>query len=1611
MSSSEGNLLQIFEKARELNLCPNRLWNSAGENLNKIIPDLDLIAQLNNASDGFRQYNSDNDHSHCVPNLCEYSKRDFTSVQQRHECTDATTCFELRVSFRAKILKDAVKNDLPTVWTLDRASILKSPLPYMAISHVWSDGTGAGPSGDGSVNNCLFRHFADIAMQYQCQGIWWDTMCIPRDKATRSKAIQKIQSSYENARFTLVHDCFLRNWVWRPDTACFAILMSPWFSRGWTALELLKSPRVKIIFKGPNGPLIKDLDEEILAKESDPDGPRKEASHIIRRLRHRIMTVNDLLSVLKSRSTSWPKDIHVIAALLLDITAAQGQQETYRKILQKIGKICPGHLFHNAVPMSNSFTWCPAEFMEMPLDPSTPSLNVLQNGDIRGRWYVSALPADLEARCSLSSIFGMTRLRLEAALRYSTECFLLIELGEKESKRALVVRAITKSHFQYIAAVSFYQGFIPTDTCEEMEVTILSSPHDIGEAQPAIDMNSEIRRIASKEETLHSAIWKGDFDTFIELLSPQNAEVPDELGRSPLHLAAERGNCAMVEHLLLILQVDAGAVCNEGQTVWHKAAWAGSTEVTRILLRFEITGACQKDKHKNTALHLAAQMGFAPIVKLLATHDTINTRCANGLIPLHHAAMNGDIEVAKLLTGSDLEAKDTRFGWAPLHCAADSGNEDVVRLLLHHGANIQASDSLEKWTPLHLASMNGHLAVVKLLLGRHARATVQDRHYWTARKFAEINGHTEVLDCFPSEDIHEIFQENVFPPDSYWTPLHCRAINGQPGITKVLTSPKLPMYLEGVLEGWTPLKFSSRASLGVAFNRLFATQSSSKRVEGSTLLHWTVKNNSFSATETLLKEGYDVEATDVDGNRPLHYAALHADDLVLQILLDAGVNVLSITPERVTALHAAALSRRPEVLRLLLESRLDKESKDKNGRTPLMVAAQVGNKAAAGLLLEAGANKEAVSSLGRRPLMYAAVSGQTATTQLLVEFGSDVNAADKEKKTALMYAAENGNAQVAECLIRSGADIGLSTAVSDIGKSGRTALHLACMNGHEGVVRVLINASSDVDLRDKGGLAPIQLAANAGHDRVICMLILAGGDSSAIGKDGKSPLFSAIIRGQIDIARALIESGMSIQPNGSGFDERIISAASEGGYEDIVRMLLDAGEDPDPDPDPDSSDPFNPHNMSPLALAAQNGHEGIAQMLIKAGAHTEAINFRGETALFLSAGKGHENIVRILLDAGANPCAPRKQKAAPLCSAVKSGHEIIVQMLINAGADPNTFDNRPECPPLCLAARTGHENIVRMLLNAGADPDGRRDDTMSPLSSAAEGGHNGIVQILLDAGASPDGLIGHKVSPLGSASKAGYESILRRLLDAGAGPDGLGGHKASPLCYAAEGGHESVVQLLIDAGANPNSAAFDIRPTFPPLCLAARGGHEGTMRILMKAGAYIEIKGSQKRTPLLEAVVCGHVQTVRFLINSGANLEARPPALEMLSPLSSCTTRYANPVYWAFSTPLILAAREGHTQIVLDLIQAGADVDAWDQLQRTALHWAATRNDRTMVAGLLQAGADPKVLDFEDRLPWDLAPWSEVKYLCAIDTPGPTRLGDRVKRLWSRHARGSSNTT
>lgn len=61
--------------------------------------------------------------------------------------------------------------------------------------------------------------------------------------------------------------------------------------------------------------------------------------------------------------------------------------------------------------------------------------------------------------------------------------------------------------------------------------------------------------------------------------------------------------------------------------------------------------------------------------------------------------------------------------------------------------------------------------------------------------------------------------------------------------------------------------------------------------------------------------------------------------------------------------------------------------------------------------------------------------------------------------------------------------------------------------------------------------------------------------------------------------------------------------------------------------------------------------------------------------------------------------------------------------------------------------------------------------------------------------------------------------------------------------------------------------------------------------------------------------------------------------------------------------PLIEAAKDGDSEKVRALIQAGVDLDARDHYDRTALMWAAQYGEQAIMDLLMEAGANPYLTD------------------------------------------------
>jgi ankyrin repeat protein len=1055
---NDGKIMKAVEMAmNNFGFCANRIGavtrslTGGIEDLPDLFPtDDSKLEQMFAHERDQRNYKNDErgGHDRCTFDFCEQSQINFTSVPQRHESPSCEKfpCNPLKDMFPRRILHDTVENGGLTAWQLNGRCIIEPNQKFMAISHVWSDGTGTGAWDELKVNRCLYHFFRKIAREFGCEGIWWDTICVPSPKAIRAKALTNMHRNYEKAEITLVHDCFLRNLEWvEAETACLAIVMSPWFSRGWTALELAKSKGgVKVVFKGPGGPVIKDLDRDIIAISKDPSPRHIIASKAIASLRNgSITTVDNLLTVLGSRHTSWARDMAIISGLLVGVEMKDtaSQQEIYQMTLREIGKVCHGHLFHNLPTISKGFSWCPISLLDMPLASSEATLSIGENGEAIGTWKVFPLKSIEEEKYIWKDTHPLIAAKLRSSLKQKDDHMFLAESEAESISRALLVKIIkedsTETCYQFVGSMYFHPGqkLDEIKDVKEERVTIVNE----------VKAGTKVQKGTDKHESNHPDVLEAE-EGVGQMVQCQTNFQPHDLNRR-------------METQALVDNGKTEAACaseGEGDPNSQNLRLMSEAKNGKVELGQPIGGGANvdfQDEYGRTPLSLAAKEGHEARVKLLLETGKVNIglKDKDGRTPMSWAAEGGHEAVVKLL----LEQYEIRYDskdngdQMPQSQAAEGGREAVVELLVKRFISQYDSEDNNGRTPLSRAAEGGHEAVVKLLLKWYeVDVDRKDKDGWTPVSRAALRGHEAVVELLLKTGNAEVDAKDK----DGRTPLSRAAENGHEAVVGLLIEKGADMESESG-SGQTPL--------------LLAAEYGHEAV-----------------VKLLMKKGADVDSRDKLGRTALWWAVAHGHEAVVQLVLKKGVNVeWKDVHYGQTPLSLAAENGHEALVQLLLNNGADMDSKDKHGQSSLWWATRVRHEAVVRLLVEKGADVNSKSENGMTPLLWAAVNGHKALVQLLLEKGADVEPKDaRQGRTPLSYAAERGYEGVMKLLIEKGANVESKSG------SGSTPLSYAAEDGHEAAVRLLVEKGADVESKSIYGRTPLSYAAENGHEAVVQLL-------------------------------------------------------------------------------------------------------------------------------------------------------------------------------------------------------------------------------------------------------------------------------------------------------------------------------------------------------------------------------------------------------------------------------------------------------------------------------------------------------------------------------------------
>ncbi|EQB77261.1 caskin-2 [Camelus ferus] len=196
-------------------------------------------------------------------------------------------------------------------------------------------------------------------------------------------------------------------------------------------------------------------------------------------------------------------------------------------------------------------------------------------------------------------------------------------------------------------------------------------------------------------------------------------------------------------------------------------------------------------------------------------------------------------------------------------------------------------------------------------------------------------------------------------------------------------------------------------------------------------------------------------------------------------------------------------------------------------------------------------------------------------------------------------------------------------------------------------------------------------------------------------------------------------------------------------------------------------------------------------------------------------------------------------------------------------------------------------------------------------------------------------------SALHHAALGGSLELIALLLEAQATVDIKDSNGMRPLHYAAWQGRLEPVRLLLRASAAVNAASLDGQI---PLHLAAQYGHYEVSEMLLQHQSNPCLVNKAKKTPLDLACEFGRLKVAQLLLNSHLCVallegEAKDP----------CDPNY--------TTPLHLAAKNGHREVIRQLLRAGIEINRQTKTG-TALHEAALYGKTEVVRLLLETALD-----------------------------------------------------
>ena len=749
---------------------------------------------------------------------------------------------------------------------------------------------------------------------------------------------------------------------------------------------------------------------------------------------------------------------------------------------------------------------------------------------------------------------------------------------------------------------------------------------------------------------------------------------------------------------------------------------------------------------------------------------------------------------------------------------------------------------------------------------------------------------------------------------------------------------------------------------------------------------------------------------------PLHIAVvLEWEDIVL-LLLEKGASVMvqDKASNKLTPIQLSFLTRKYQLTDLMLPFDKGQTIPESNiNASHLFIACARNCLSVVKTYLRLGeyintcAESTFINYFGYTPLHFAVDFQSRETVELLLKCGASVTAKDKKQNTPLHLASNlhdkslmdllllnhrytsynpknlyrvshfhlactRNNPKVAYGFLQCGVDI--NAIVEDGPWKGYTALHLAVIHQCVDIVKLLLSQDNLAKDNSEIFLFNVYKTENSEIINLITSRNKIPLSPEFSGKIPLKPFFRSCLNGDKGKIKALISSGVSVNEQ-LPFDSLLFPGATPlhilvqhdvNFISEIIDLILQKGA---------NVTVKDARGLTPIHVVFQKNYLIESLMKVSSRFKINVSDNEGLSLFHIACAFGMDKVVDWFLDN--------------------------VDVDVNAAVNEDSLQY-PGCTALCMAASNMRVQVFLKLLSHGANITLKNKQGLAPLDFLFQHWSVGyddfdydvkkimshVIKVYRKNYINFDGLefnLLHAAGIVGDKTLVKHciqdedditlDSAINSALNSACGR--FSGF--TPLHFAVLAGEEKIIDLLLDYGADPAARSVE---GDTPLHMSMKylktlvdlGSRTNELYLPYFDESLFLIRenpfGSSGFSHFHIACQFNQLEVVNDFLNRGIDPDIRsrrPHSYE------------SGGEPWINETGLHAAMRIGHREVVILLLERGADANARDMIQRTPLHKVLEDKDKSMVRLLVESGgADVNARDCDGKTPLHVACDREV---------------------------------